>query len=177
MQDTIENEVPEWVQDTPPEDTYFLCMYGASDNEPAQNIDMTREEYIDLKAALARMRGAVPLDKPATGASAKSSPPSDDDIAAILKRVTATPDALSLVRATLDAFDGDDGSITPAEEFVTSILSRYLVGHLTPEIAERQVADFRSDFEDMCRRTNHFARLYPAEVAAYRKEEQGNADR
>ncbi|MDR3739309.1 MAG: hypothetical protein P4L40_09850 [Terracidiphilus sp.] len=47
--------VPDWVEGTP-EITYSLAMYGHND-DAAQEIDLTRAEYIELKHTLAIMRG------------------------------------------------------------------------------------------------------------------------
>jgi hypothetical protein len=53
--------VPEWVTETP--DTYYhLSMDGAlgtATGEFDQEIELTREEYVALKALVAKMRGYV----------------------------------------------------------------------------------------------------------------------
>ncbi len=49
-----EQEIPNWVDDTWPEQTYELQIMGDTSQEL---IDMTRDEYITLKAHLAAMRG------------------------------------------------------------------------------------------------------------------------
>jgi hypothetical protein len=46
---------PEWVTRTP-EPGYNLTMFGA-DDDAAQDINLTRDEYLALKRALAKMRG------------------------------------------------------------------------------------------------------------------------
>ena len=54
-----EQEIPNWVDDTWPEQTYELQIMGDTSQEL---IDMTRDEYITLKAHLAAMRGyKVPM--------------------------------------------------------------------------------------------------------------------
>jgi len=179
MQKQNENEIPEWVQDTPPECLYQLCMYGAEYNDPAQNIDLTREEYLDLKAALARMRGIVPPDKPDAGESAESDAASGERRAAIVARLAELPGVrLAAIESALNALDRNRGSVTPAEQFVTDILRAYHREPLTPQTVEEDLLpEFREDFQDMRKLTTDFARQYPAEVAASRKEEPRNADR
>ena len=50
-------EVPDWVNDTPHQETYELEMY--QEGGTVESIEMTRDEYISLKQNLARMRGYV----------------------------------------------------------------------------------------------------------------------
>jgi len=49
-------EIPAWVTQTHPEHTYHLAMFQSNDDN-VESIDMTRDEYIALKAHLAAMRG------------------------------------------------------------------------------------------------------------------------
>jgi hypothetical protein len=49
------NEIPGWVENTPQEQAYELSMFDSDDN--AQQIEMSREEFIALKAHLAALRG------------------------------------------------------------------------------------------------------------------------
>lgn len=51
-------EAPDWVNDTPPEARYDLTMYV--DRGDGQEINITREEFIELKRHLAAVRGYVP---------------------------------------------------------------------------------------------------------------------
>jgi hypothetical protein len=53
--------VPTWVSTTPQTHEYILAMVDVENGGPfPQEIEITREEYIDLKACLARMRGLLP---------------------------------------------------------------------------------------------------------------------
>lgn len=56
MKQLKEGEVWDWVTDTPPEETYSLTMFGAGGGGE-QEIDITRDEYINLKRHLAAWRG------------------------------------------------------------------------------------------------------------------------
>jgi hypothetical protein len=49
-------ELPEWVTDTPRELEYGLEVFAYGDG-CIQSIDMTRAEYLTLKATLAKLRG------------------------------------------------------------------------------------------------------------------------
>jgi hypothetical protein len=49
------NEIPNWVANTPNEQAYELNMFDSDDN--AQQIEMSRDEFIALKAHLAALRG------------------------------------------------------------------------------------------------------------------------
>jgi hypothetical protein len=53
------SNVPEWVNDTPPDHEYDLMMFEGNDIE-AQKVKLTREEYVTLKRFLAQMRGYIP---------------------------------------------------------------------------------------------------------------------
>ena len=48
--------VAEWANETPPDHSYSLDMYENSDVS-IQSVELTREEFIKLKAHLAEMRG------------------------------------------------------------------------------------------------------------------------
>jgi len=59
MADTRDNNSPErpkWIDQTPDETSYVLTMYS-NEGDAAQEVDITRDEYIELKAHLARIRG------------------------------------------------------------------------------------------------------------------------
>ena len=47
---------PEWVTETPAEDSYNLTMFS-SGGEAVQDIVLARAEYLDLKQYLAMLRG------------------------------------------------------------------------------------------------------------------------
>jgi len=50
-------EIPDWLTETPEETAvdYFLAM--VEDGDHLQTIDLTREEFIEVKKAIAQMRG------------------------------------------------------------------------------------------------------------------------
>jgi len=52
----MNTEIPEWVDKTPDPPEYDLVMWDAGGSSE-ENIEVTREEYIALKAHLAGMRG------------------------------------------------------------------------------------------------------------------------
>jgi hypothetical protein len=61
-----EPELPEWLTVTPHECEYFLAMEeGGLDCQECQTIDLSREEFLILKIALAKLRLIpVPLERP-----------------------------------------------------------------------------------------------------------------
>lgn len=60
---TNNNAVPEWVNTTPETHEYVLAMVDVENGGPfPQEIDITREEFIELKACLAKMRGLAPKE-------------------------------------------------------------------------------------------------------------------
>ena len=54
----VEPEVPDWVNETPPEFDYDLMVYDQHEGE-LQHIALTRDEYIELKHFLAGLRGII----------------------------------------------------------------------------------------------------------------------
>lgn len=48
--------IPEWATTTPPDHQYLLEMFESSD-QSVEEVDLTRDEYIALKAHLAALRG------------------------------------------------------------------------------------------------------------------------
>jgi hypothetical protein len=54
------DQIPDWVEKTP--HLYFCLSVDDSDGNIAQDIDLTRDEYIPLKAHLAAMRGHTKID-------------------------------------------------------------------------------------------------------------------
>jgi hypothetical protein len=57
----MSKEIPYWVSDTLPEHSYRLILFE-NDDAGAESIEMSRAEYIHLKAHLAAMRGYVVPD-------------------------------------------------------------------------------------------------------------------
>jgi hypothetical protein len=55
-QNRPEIEIPDWVENTPDDTVYELIMWNP-EGDSAQQLEMSREEYIALKAHLAAMRG------------------------------------------------------------------------------------------------------------------------
>ncbi|MDZ4798875.1 MAG: hypothetical protein SGI92_11985 [Bryobacteraceae bacterium] len=55
----LTEESTEWIASTPPECEYFIEMMGSDTTE--QRIDITRDEYIALRAHLVKLRG---IDQP-----------------------------------------------------------------------------------------------------------------
>lgn len=53
------NAVSEWANETPPDHSYSLDMYQNSDVS-IQSVELTRQEFIELKVHLAEMRGLAP---------------------------------------------------------------------------------------------------------------------
>jgi hypothetical protein len=49
--------VPDWVNDTPPDNEYCLMIMSEFTTTTPQAIDLSRDEYIALKAHLAALRG------------------------------------------------------------------------------------------------------------------------
>lgn len=68
---------------------------------------------------------------------------------------------LRLVRAALDCLDRARGCNTPAEEFVSSILSSYVHGPLTPGDAENDLTEFRDNYNSMVAETKNFLAANP----------------
>lgn len=62
----------------------------------------------------------------------------------------------------LEVMEKHSGSTSPAEQFIESILSSYLVnGTLTPESIMSDFDDFKENLDDMARWTRRFIRQYP----------------
>lgn len=55
-----EKQLPDWAQKTPGETVYCITMYNSSDSGEAQLVDITRQEFIELKIRLAELRGIMP---------------------------------------------------------------------------------------------------------------------
>lgn len=60
-----------------------------------------------------------------------------------------------------EILNNDHGYATPAEEFITKLVSAHIGIGLTPCCVDRYVEEFRDDFEDMADRVRQFARQYP----------------
>src|SRR5687768_7914909 len=54
--------VPEWAETTPADHSYSLDMYENGDHS-VQTIEITREEFIEVKQYIARMRGFLPAEE------------------------------------------------------------------------------------------------------------------
>jgi len=51
-----DNNIPDWVTETPDDVSYNLAMFG-DEGAAVQDIPLTREEFIELKRRLAELRG------------------------------------------------------------------------------------------------------------------------
>jgi hypothetical protein len=55
-------EIPDWVNDTPPENEYCLMIMSEFTTVTPQSVGLTRDEYITLKRHLAALRGLREID-------------------------------------------------------------------------------------------------------------------
>ena len=51
------SEIPDWVTETPREMEYYLAMIPPDGSQWEQEIEISRAEFIELKAHLAKLRG------------------------------------------------------------------------------------------------------------------------
>ncbi len=65
------NSIPDWVEETPAETEYTLCVFDG-DGGCSQEITVTRDEYLQLKQHLAEMRGHVEASVPISQESWKA---------------------------------------------------------------------------------------------------------
>ena len=61
--DTEVPDIPDWVEETPTVCEYCLTMWDNGVTIPEQDIELTRDEFLNLKRRLAELRGyPVPAD-------------------------------------------------------------------------------------------------------------------
>jgi hypothetical protein len=143
---------PEWLTDTPAEQKYLLIV-DAGDGLPwSQYIELTRDEYMQLKRRLAEMRGHTPL-KTAQGALTER----------IAKLAELRGFDLELIEAAVQACELFTGSTSPAEEFLRDVCRAYRDRQLDPDFAEFALKTFRDNLQDMVKYTAEFARTNPRE--------------
>jgi hypothetical protein len=142
--------IPLWVNETP-EPNYRIFM-GDGDGSEVQEIDLTRDEYGQLKQRLAQMRGHI---TPETETS--NSQPLTERIAKLREG------ELILIEAAVQACEHFSGSTSPAEEFLRDICREYHAGQLDPDSAEFALKIFRDNLQDMVKYTAEFARTNPRE--------------
>ena len=170
--ETIENETPEnetdWLTDTPDEANVEYWLSMVVDSTHLQDIDLTREEFIELKKAIARIRGLeVPED------AEKSENKSNEGARAKLLKIIDDLDPKDYERlaALGDAIMNNRGSITPAEDFIDSIALRYAQGlregnGITPATIQNYLEEFRDDFEMAVQATRRMSRHHPELIGA-----------
>ena len=54
---SAEEQIPDWVNETPDDYAYDLTMYEGGGSVSGQDISLTRDEFVALKQHLAVMRG------------------------------------------------------------------------------------------------------------------------
>ena len=89
---------------------------------------------------------------PAARARPKSDEERRDARAALLTHIVEQTAYLHLeelqdMAILLEILQNDTGCTSPAEEFITNLLASYQCDDLTPEDAERELAEFKSSFE------------------------------
>ncbi len=114
--------LPEWVAETPYETMFSLEVFLGS-GESAQTIDLTRDEYIALKARIAELRGIAPPTEPVSNNQLQDTPVRSEKLdawyAQIRKRLLAIDSGEDYLReANLDLLDAsltvwEDGMKAP----------------------------------------------------------------
>jgi len=115
--------IPRWLAETPGE-SYSLTMFGPG-GESVQDIDLTRDEYIDLKQCLAEMRG-IGTDIPETATDARAHLVAEINaldvyyaqyieiaLRAAKNEGSPTSPALTFIGDVLELEIGKDGGATP----------------------------------------------------------------
>jgi hypothetical protein len=127
-------EVPKWVTETPDEITYKLEMteWCTGENQDVESIDLNRDEFIKLKATLARLRG---FDVPEVEAETAPAEAKQDQYEA------------EYLKTCLEIRENDEGSVTPFESFFTQLALAYGSGSRGPEQVRQSADEFQENWE------------------------------
>ena len=162
---------PDWLEETPDETSYDLTMYDSGGGS-IQNVQLSRDEYIDLKEYLSAHRGhcqdAQP--KPKTEACDDHAEAPEDDagkdrrhlIAFVREKLSKTNIDIALM--ALEAIQRNTGCNTPAENFFRQLV-RYLPEGLTPEDVTDCLKEFEENFDSLETDVAYVHRFYPALAA------------
>ena len=174
MPDTTRN----WFQETPDDASYDLTMYDSGGGS-IQNVQLSREEYIDLKEYIAAHRGqredAQPKqveDDPAEAHEDEAGKDRRHLIAFVREKLSDININHALM--ALEAIERDKGSGTPAENFFRQLV-RYLPEGLTPDDVTAGLVEFEENFVYLETDVAYVHRFYPA--LAEKAAEAGKAAR
>lgn len=137
-------EIPDWVHDTPHDNSYELSMFQ-SDGEELQQICMSRAEFDELKEHLARMRGYIPAEERST----PNDPPKTESKQGVIEcKYQGEFDYLNTCRQIRV---NNEGCNTPFEEFFIKLVRNYDFGHTDVETVAQDFDEFEQGWEDMAK--------------------------
>jgi hypothetical protein len=168
---------PAWVKETPAGTGYFLAITGEDDTR-LHHIDITREEYIALIAALAKMRGYQEEEEKGEEGTTETEVLSDEALlhgyadqlkgadSARLRAMIADglEDAshghLQFIARCVDIAKNNACSSTPAEELISMLVLGHYVHGLTPEMVADDVDNFNDQYGDVTLAIERRAKMY-----------------
>lgn len=74
---------------------------------------------------------------------------------------TLTKNELEAIQEFLAIYRADEGHPTPAENLICTLVRHHSIRGLTPEDVDREVEEFREQFDVVLRATKKFNRRYP----------------
>ena len=165
--ETTPAAAPGWVNKTPPDHCYSLDMYENSDHS-IDSVEMTRAEYIALKQHLAGLRGIIIPTAAVPAAEPIATQGEEQQLRArLMERLTGmSVYGLKSMASYADIEEANDGSDTPAEEFIAKLVLSHSVRPLTPEDTARYLEEFREYFDCMVESARNFSAHYPEAVKA-----------